>query len=533
MEMPKGAKTQVIRNVSYVFIDKPYWNTEKKRGEHKRNYIGKLVDGEFIPNGKYLLSLQEATPSSVEKKVAEPCQRQFCGATHLLDEIGSKLGIHEDLQACFPLLYRQIESVCYYLILESGQSMYRFRKWGLTHRHPFGKVLSSQRISELLGHITEDAKMMFFKRQAMRRAEREYLAFDTTSISSYSELIKQAKYGKNKEGDVLPQINLALLYGEKSRLPVYYRKMAGNTPDVVTIQNLLKDIDFLEMEKLSFVMDRGFFSERNINDFMKHHHKFLIGARCNLKLVRKHLDQVRGESFTDWKNFHEDVGLYAKTFTTQWDYTEKKARTGEVLHSKKRIYLHLYFNPQRCVDEQLSFTHRLMHLQQELQTGKRVACHEKEYARYFICHETPKRGLAVIPKEEAIRERKKDFGYFALLSNGVKDPVAAIQIYRNKDLIEKSFGNLKERLDMRRMSVASEENFEGKLFIQFIALMYLSYIKKQMDEQGLFKNFTMQTLLDELDIIETYHYPGHERHISELTKKQAALYRAMDVSLPG
>ncbi len=45
MEMPKGAKTQVIRNVSYVFIDKPYWNTEKKRGEHKRNYIGKLVDG--------------------------------------------------------------------------------------------------------------------------------------------------------------------------------------------------------------------------------------------------------------------------------------------------------------------------------------------------------------------------------------------------------------------------------------------------------------------------------------------------------
>lgn len=210
----------------------------------------------------------------------------------------------------------------------------------------------------------------------MRWAEREYLAFDTTSISFYSELIKQAKYGKNKEGDVLPQINLGLLYGEKSRLPVYYRKMAGNTPDVVTIQNLLKDIDFLEMEKLSFVMDRGFFSERNINDFMKHHYKFLIGARCNLKLVRKHLDQVRGEFFTDWKNFHEDVGLYAKTFTTQRDYTEKKARTGEVIQSKKRVYLHLYFNPQRCVDEQLSFTHRLMHFQQELQTGKRVAFHE-------------------------------------------------------------------------------------------------------------------------------------------------------------
>ncbi len=44
--------------------------------------------------------------------------------------------------------------------------------------------------------------------------------------------------------------------------------------------------------------------------------------------------------------------------------------------------------------------------------------------------------------------------------------------------------------------------------------MYLSYIKKQMDEHDLIKNFTMQTLLDELDIIETYHDSGHERYIS-------------------
>ena len=51
--------------------------------------------------------------------------------------------------------------------------------------------------------------------------------------------------------------------------------------------------------------------------------------------------------------------------------------------------------------------------------------------------------------------------------------------------------------------------------------MYLSYIKKQIDEHGLFENFTMQTLLDKLDIIETYHYPRHKYHISELTKNSS------------
>ena len=61
---------------------------------------------------------------------------------------------------------------------------------------------------------------------------------------------------------------------------------------------------------------------------------------------------------------------------------------------------------------------------------------------------------------------------------------------------------------MRRMSVASEENFEGKLFIQFVTMMYLSYIKKHMDDHDLFKSYTIQTLLDDLDIIEYYQQPG-------------------------
>ena len=42
----------------------------------------------------------------------------------------------------------------------------------------------------------------------------------------------------------------------------------------------------------------------------------------------------------------------------------------------------------------------------------------------------------------------------------------------------------------------------------------------------------MQTLLDELDIIEQYQQPEHENRIIEMTMKQVALYMAMDVELP-
>ena len=38
-------KTQVINGTTYAFTDKSIWNSEKKRCEHKRKYIGKVVDG--------------------------------------------------------------------------------------------------------------------------------------------------------------------------------------------------------------------------------------------------------------------------------------------------------------------------------------------------------------------------------------------------------------------------------------------------------------------------------------------------------
>lgn len=157
---------------------------------------------------------------------------------------------------------------------------------------------------------------------------------------------------------------------------------------------------------------------------------------------------------------------------------------------------------------------------------------EKLYQKYFAIHETPARGKTYSFKEDTVRKAEKNYGYFVLMSNGIKDPMEALRIYRLKDLIEKSFGNLKERLSTRRMSVASEENFEGKLFVQFVALQLMSYIKKQMDEHGLFKDCTMQSLLDEFDTIEYYQQPGKAHYLSEVTEKQRKLYELMDVLAP-
>lgn len=526
--------TQTINGTEYVYEYISVWNSAKKRSEQKRNYIGKNVNGIFVPNKHYALQQQIANAKVEMKPGPVPttaCKRLFYGATYLLDTIGQATSITEDLKKCFPEDYEEILSLAYFLVLEENTPIYRFHKWAAMHVHPFQTDIPSQRSSELFGRIREEQKMRFFALQSKRRVEQEYLAYDTTSISSYSQGLKQVKYGNNKEDDCLPQMNLALLYGESSHLPVYYRKLPGNISDVKTVENLVKDIDFLEIEKLKLVMDRGFYSEANIHELFRKHHKFLIGTKTSLRLVKHKLDEIR-DGFVSRPNYNSENQLYIRSFAQDWDYKETKPRSGEIITEKRRVYVHYYYNDQHATDDKKQFNRLLDTLEEELLNGKKKPEHEKLYLKYYDVTQTPVRGKKIVPKQEAINQAEKNYGFFVLMSNGIKDPVAALKIYRTKDLVEKAFGNLKERLNMRRMSVASEENLEGKLFVQFVSLIYLSYIKKAMDDNGLFKNYTMQELLDELDIIEFFQQPGKQHHLSEITEKQKKLYQYMKVNVP-
>lgn len=526
--------TQVINGVEYVYEDQPYWDSKKQRGSHKRNYIGKNVDGVFVPNKKHKLQ-QELETIKAESKpgpvATDVCTRVFYGATYLLDEIAAKTGVLDDLKSCFPDDYEKILSLAYYLVLEDHNPMYRFTRWSKSHSHPYGKDMPSQRISELFSRIDESPKMDFFKKQSRRRLEKEYLAYDTTSISSYSQSLKQAKYGNNKENDNLEQINLALLFGESSGLPVYYRKLAGNIPDVKTINNLIKGLAFMGIKKAKLVMDRGFYSEANINDLYTEHQKFLIAGKMSLRFIQQEFDVIR-EGFATRKNYHSGTNLYMQSFTMDWAYSETKSRSQETVKGKRRIYVHFYYNDQHATDDKIRLNKLLDTLECEICENKKTAEHEKLYTKYFKVTETPKRGIKVEPNQDAIDKATRNCGYFVLLSNDIKDPVEALTKYRAKDLIEKAFGNLKERLNMRRESVESEENLEGKLFVQFVALIFMSYIKKAMDDGELFNNSTIQELIDNLDVIERFHHTGKRPFLGEITEKQKKLFDAMSVACP-
>ncbi|WP_372636885.1 hypothetical protein [Cohnella sp.] len=110
-------------------------------------------------------------------------------------------------------------------------------------------------------------------------------------------------------------------------------------------------------------------------------------------------------------------------------------------------------------------TRQLLVFQKELQEGSRKPEHAKQYEKYFHVHETPVRGSKVVAKQSAIIEAKKNYGFFALISNEVKDPIEALNTYRNKDLVYQldgieCFGRPGRDLHVVEVTTSQQELFQ-------------------------------------------------------------------------
>ena len=523
--------------ITYAYESVSRWDKEKKQSRSARRLIGRVDDetGEIkLTDGRSRKEDSQNRESVKSKRGRIPSlsvSRQFYGATYLLDKIGEKIGIAEDLRSCFPDNYKMIMSIAYFLILEQSSPLFRFGRWSYLHHHPYGEDIASQRSSELFAGITEEQKQRFFRLQGRRRIQDEYWAYDSTSISSYSECLSQVRHGKNKDNDQLPQINLLLLFGQKSNLPFYYRKLAGNIPDVKTMRVLLCDLVALGYPKVKLVTDRGFYSKDNVNGLYQNHIKFLMSASTSVSFVKKAIESVK-DTMCDWSRYDDKYDLYTYTQTIEWDYIQDRPYKGDTLKESRRMYLHLYYNAEKAVEDGRKFNLRMIDLQQELISGKRITEHEKDYGKFFQVTQTPVRGVRVIPRQVEMDEAKSRFGFFVLLSNEVKTSRMALEIYRNKDVVEKAFGNIKDRLNGKRMLVSSDASLEGKLFVEFIAKIYISHINKKMSEKNLFKQICLQGLLDEVDLIECYTQPGKSLTVGEILHKQRQLFKDMDVIPP-
>ena len=502
---------------TYVYEAVSYWDKEKKRPANKQVCVGKLDKdtGAFIPSKR----LDEKQAAARDPEVSAAVQ--IIGPSLILDKITKELGIDKILKKSAPDTYLHLLTMAYFLVAKGG-ALSHCESWCKGHVNPLNSLLTSQRISELLKKQTEYERQTFFTKWCGKVSENDYLCYDITSVSSYSELNEYVKYGYNRDGEKLPQINLAMLFGQNSRLPVCYKRIPGSIPDVSTLKNFIKTLGYLNLSQLHMVMDRGFYSKTNIDELLEYKHKFTIGVPIQRLWVESIIDEFY-EEIEMPDNYRKIDGetLYVKTKLYPW---------GE---SCKRTYVHVYYNSHAAAAAFDKFTEELLAYKEELESGQLVKNHEEYYQRYFIIKETPKRGCKIQYNNEAIHKHRNRYsGFFVFLSNATKDAVEALRIYRNKDIVENCFDDLKNQLDMKRLRVQNSMTMDGRLFVQFLALIFISVIREKTRCKKELENYTVRELLEEMDTLTKITYSGrYGSIISETTKKQRIIMEAFSIEL--
>jgi len=496
---------QKVGNNIYLYEVTAYWDTKLKQPRQKRVILGKIdpKTGKLIP--------------SKNRAQIRNC-RDF-GAFHLCQHASQETGLSSILEKSFPEHWKDILTCAFFDVIER-KPLYLCEPWTLSSQTIADTTLTSQRISELLKDIAgmDREQMTFFHQWTRHRSEREYLAFDITSISSYSKLMEYLEFGYNRDGEDMPQVNMGILFGQSSLLPVFYRINQGSVRDMSTLDNMMEYARQFDMEKISCIMDKGFYSDQNMASMLKKGVLFIISVPFTTSLARDLVAKSR-----------QKIGQPAKTILVNGDMlnVEKRETT---LHGKK-IQCHVYFNEHHHLDAKAALMKQIVRLEKYLEGRRSVPPSlSNPYLKYLKIRRT--RGkLKIRRDEEKIIKSLLNRGWNVLLSNDMTNSEDALQLYRAKDAVEKAFDNIKNELDLKRLRVHSDDAMNGRIFIGFIALVLLSWLDKKMKDKKLYKNYTQEEVMWELKRLKIVEL-GEKRILTEISKKQFELFKQLEIPLP-
>ena len=496
---PSGEiKTKTIRQVQkngdiYILERKTLYDPEVKYNRVlSTKLISKIPKGETIPvptrpkRGKN-------SESSAETEIVS-ARRMHAGMMDIIDHIGSVSGIDDAVYASTDIgTAQKILSLARYLLATNGQSLPGIQTWQYNHPLPYEDGISEDIYHNLFVQIgiDEDLQQKFFCKRCESLPKGDALAYDSSTISVYSENQTEARYGFNKAHDGLKTIKLLTLYSIESRQPIAFTKQPGNLPDVTSVTNAIKQLEALGVNTTEIITDNGYYSESNFSELLLAGFDFITLAKTGIKWIRPEIDKQM-ETLNDFRSLcpydHTTHGVSVKlmhTFEKTRKYANHKsgAGKGDVETFTRRIYLNIYFNLSRQNADKIAFENDLYELKTLLESGTPMedlspAAQDKA-RRYFTIKRWGNKVTAAA-NNKAIREANKYHGYFVLVSNKEKDPFECLRKYRRRETIESFFEAEKQHADGTRVRVWDTDTLRGRMFVQFVSLCYYEYFSEEI-----------------------------------------------------
>lgn len=487
---------------TYVRAYQNAWNAEKRRSFVK----SRIQVGRLQPDGSVTLSerFTEKFPSFTDKTCfwgdhallsEDEYRQQFARKSSLKDiswsndviRVGStwaawetavKHGILDDLEVVFGTdAAKKLLALAVYKF-DGGGAMMTFEDWLAQVWLPEISPMDGRRISELLANVSVPLIEDYYKRRYDRAAKRNKdgmtLSFDSTSISTYSSSITDAAWGHAKQNPELRQVNYLVVCDHATGDVVYAFSYDGSVND----KTILTQVYFqmknagLDLEHNILVTDRGFQSIWNTQTAINMELKYIQFLSLNEGTVREALGRKMTALSDPTAHRDPEMRIAAMSVDDLWSQTTD---AGSVTI---KGYLHLYRDTiaaQEEADElhrDILYAVKVKNEQETAKDGKAKRLDETLWKRvkaFLYENKNAKDGEPVWSiREDALREAVRYMGCRAIRTNALANPFEAMQIYRQRNIIEQGFNQLKNEIGGSRLE-ATESTYRGKLFVFSLA----------------------------------------------------------------
>jgi transposase len=457
---------------------------------------------------------------------------------------------------------KNILALAWYVASE-GSALSDSDGWLDYYENPHGSSMSSQDVSRLLDTIDCDGMMTFYKfwhRAATAGAAKtDKVLYDLTSISYYGKGIDAAELGYNRDHENLPQVNFALLCLRTTAMPLFAWPMNGSISDVRTLGTTLQFLKKFQYSPDCLMMDRGFCSMENLTGMFKNGYTFLQAVKVNAQWIYGVIDGSESIRFTPDSKMEIDERIYyASTSVCRWVRIKKTSGKDA---GKEEVIVHIcksgssrekYISDKKDIEVVAQYPCRVHVLfcqdivgrQHDKFMDRLKAEHDrliadesapvqKEFEKYIRAYRKKyARSRTVEYNTEMIAQHKNKYaGHICFLTNDktIETAQAALTEYSTRDYIEKDFDEMKNNLDMKRIRVQTDARMESRLFIQFIAEIFMREIRVCMRSSESCKKLTRKQIFSHIKTICKVKFKGKYKDICpELSKQQHDILEALN-----
>lgn len=500
---------------TYVYSITRTYRNEKGKPTNDRVSIGKIDEGTgmLIPNRNYY---EIYAP---DKKPVQPEIEHIksCGVTYAVDGLLNELGLIDIMRKKFPKYADTIIALAEYMLCE-GNIMSYYEDWH-DEVYPHDNIrLGSADISRVFQAIDYKSRMDFFRTWIYARTPSEYIAYDVTSVSSYAKGIEALEWGYNRDKEKLPQLNFAMYYGQQSMLPLYYCVYPGSVPDKTHLEYMLRDNELIGCKGTKYVMDRGFFTADNLRIMTEAGSRFIISVPNSSLFARDLIDKYRNQIVN-----HSECRLGKNL-----PYVKAVIREDFGM----RLKAHVYYNPAKAAAEEEMLFEELERCERALSEMSDSPARNPYYDRYFKINRAKDGSIAFIRDKEKINTIISRLGFFIIVETDFEiSSLDVLMTYRQRDVVEKSFDDLKNELDMKRLHCHSDGTTEGKMFVAFFALILRSCMQNKLRTYLADTGMAFSSVLKELRKMKFVQTMDGKKLLSPVTKKQRDIFNALDVSV--